>query len=57
MWEKIYQMKLGDVEIKFPNNKTKEILLRVPGGWVYIYSDMEGSTSSFIPFNNEFQDE
>jgi len=26
----------------------------VPGGWVYTYGDLQGTGSTFVPFNNEF---
>ena len=32
-----------------------EELIRVPGGWIYYKGTMQGDTSCFIPFNNEFQ--
>lgn len=28
-------------------------ILRVPGGWIYIYKKY--NTNTFVPFNNEFQ--
>jgi hypothetical protein len=30
---------------------------KVPGGWIYTTFSIEGSaTSTFVPFNNEFQE-
>ncbi|NQU54091.1 MAG: hypothetical protein HQ522_16300 [Bacteroidetes bacterium] len=55
MWEKMYNMKLGELLEKYPSSSQSERLLRVPGGWVYTYGDMEGVSSVLIPFNNEFQ--
>ena len=52
MWEKMYQMKLGEKIGNYPNTNSEEILIRVPGGWVYIFGDMQGTTSVFIPFDN-----
>lgn len=49
-----YTLKLGEKVKNYPSNNEQEILIRVPGGWVYIYGDMQGTTSSFIAFNNEF---
>lgn len=51
----MYFMKLGDVFTNIPNNNSDERLVRVPGGWVYTYGDMQGTSSVFIPFNNEYQ--
>jgi|GEM_PF-4057979 len=53
MWEKCYELKLGET-VKDTNATTMEKLIRVPGGWIYIFGDMEGTTSTFVPFNNEF---
>lgn len=55
MWEKMYQMKLGEKIENDPNTNSAEKLIRVPGGWVYIFGDMQGTSSVFIPFDNEFQ--
>ena len=55
MWEKMYQMKLGENIENYPNTNSAEKLIRVPGGWVYIFGDMQGTSSVFIPFDNEFQ--
>lgn len=55
MWEKIYKMKLGDVAVNALTNNSSERILRVPGGWIYTYGDLEGTSSTFIPFDNEFQ--
>ena len=55
MWEKMYQMKLGEKIENYPNTNSAEKLVRVPGGWVYIFGDMQGTSSVFIPFDNEFQ--
>ena len=55
MWEKMYQMKLGEKIENSPNTNSAEKLIRVPGGWVYIFGDMQGTSSVFIPFDNEFQ--
>ena len=55
MWEKMYQMKLGEKIENDPNTNSAEKLIRVPGWWVYIFGDMQGTSSVFIPFDNEFQ--
>ena len=44
----IYKMKLGDL-IGIRNDVN---VLRVPGGWIYIFYEQE--FSSFVPFDNEF---
>jgi hypothetical protein len=33
-------------------------IFRVPGGWVYIFTDIYGEhpMSVYVPFNNEFQE-
>ena len=51
----MYQMKLGEKIENYPNTNSAEKLIRVPGGWVYIFGDMQGTSSVFIPFDNEFQ--
>lgn len=51
----MYQMKLGEKIENDPNTNSAEKLIRVPGGWVYIFGDMQGTSSVFIPFDNEFQ--
>jgi len=30
-------------------------ITRVPGGWVYIASDTDGISSTFIPYSDEFR--
>jgi hypothetical protein len=33
----------------------KEItIIRVPGGWLYIYQYMDGQTMVYVPFHDEF---
>jgi hypothetical protein len=54
VWEKCYEMELGDKIVKLPNTAQAIRLVRVPGGWIYIFGDMEGTASVFVPFNNEF---
>lgn len=54
MWDKIYEMKLGETL-----KDSQQRIVRVPGGWVYIYvvfvnGTLEQPTSVFIPYNNEF---
>ncbi len=51
----MYKMKLGDELFNIPNNNSSEKLVRVPGGWIYTYGDMQGTSCVFIPFDNEFQ--
>ena len=49
----IHDMKLH-AELNFNTFK----IFRVPGGWIYILTDIYGDnpTSVFVPFNMEFQD-
>ena len=53
MWEKIYNMKLGETKEKTTGTRIERIL-RVPGGWVYTFGDMQGTSNVFIPLNDEF---
>jgi len=49
----IYAMRLNE-QIEFNDIA----ILRVPGGWIYTYYDFSTGgekTSTFVPFNNEFQ--
>lgn len=53
----IYQMELH--ETAYYNNNWE--ILRVPGGWIYTQYQFDDSidtvnTSTFVPFNNEFQE-
>lgn len=52
MWEKMYHMRIGDVEINFPDLNSTERLLRVPGGWIYTYLNKQGLSSVFMPIDN-----
>jgi len=49
----IHDMKLH-TELNFNAFK----IFRVPGGWVYIFTDIYGEhpMSVYVPFNNEFQE-
>jgi len=47
----IYAMKLHD-EVNYNDLK----VLRVPGGWIYIYYSANIANAVFVPFNNEFQE-
>jgi hypothetical protein len=55
IWKDAYKMKCGEQNQNYPNTNLTERLVRVPGGWIYIYGDIRGVTSTFIPFDNEFQ--
>lgn len=55
IWYNCYKMKLGDKITIAPNKNSIEELQRVPGGWIHNYGDMQGTTSVFVPYNNEFQ--
>lgn len=54
IWDEMYEMKFGERKMSIPDNNSSEYLYRVPGGWIFIYADMQGTTSQFIPFDNEF---
>ena len=53
----LYKMKLNELMSIKPNIE----VLRVAGGWVYMYTTINRSGTSistvFVPFNNEFQNE
>jgi hypothetical protein len=51
----IYGMKLHETIILFNNNATTHSILRVAGGWIYQFSYDTYATSTFVPFDNEFQ--
>ena len=51
IWQNCYKMHLGDKEEFYPDSQSSEILIRVPEGWIYIYSNMQGTTSTFVPRN------
>ena len=55
MWEKIYDLKLGESVQELPTSYEMHRITRVPGGWIYIYGVEQGVISEFIPFHNEFQ--
>jgi hypothetical protein len=55
IWEDCYKMKCGTKRLNYPTANDFEKLTRVPGGWVYIYGNNQGTTSTFVPFDNEFQ--
>jgi len=48
----IYKMKLHD-EI-YPNTNAHIRIIRVAGGWIYIFFGESNLTSTFVPYNNEF---
>ncbi len=54
-WNKIYDLKLGEWLEANPNMYYYENVTRVPGGWIYIFGFKNSISSTFIPFNNEFQ--
>jgi hypothetical protein len=54
--DKMYELKFGE---SFKDEKSKYIITRVPGGWLF-YKDIErhhhsSKTSVFVPFSTEFQ--
>lgn len=53
VWEKAYDLNIGESIKNYPNNNSSETLTKVPGGWIYIYGDMQGTTSCFVPYNTQ----
>ncbi len=52
----IYRLKLHEpAEIK--TGPSTYYVIRVPGGWIYEHPRLDSGqmTSTFVPFNNEFQ--
>lgn len=52
----LYKMKLHETQVANDGRNFVEAL-RVAGGWIYIIYDKSHNclTSSFVPYNNEFQ--
>ena len=46
----IYKLKLH--HYTWINDDIK--IIRVPGGWIYMYYDNNDTSHTFVPFNNEF---
>lgn len=58
MWEDntdIYSLKLHEELILFMNDSVTHSVIRVAGGWLYLLSYGDHQTTTFVPFNNEFQ--
>jgi len=64
--DKIYEMKLG--EVLAPGGELDYQIVRVPGGWIYRFSQINQEVQSdgtwsenyfcdsvFVPFDNEFR--
>lgn len=54
-----YSLKLDEEIMLTPeeNSHMREYIKRVPGGWVYTITGMNGSLNIvFIPFDNEFME-
>ena len=51
----IYELELFEESVLHQNDAVWESVKRVPGGWLYHYTNTKTTTSCFIPFNNEFQ--
>lgn len=47
----IHDMGFDDILIDKGDNSTCYQVIRVPGGWIYKFEN----SSTFVPFNNEFQ--
>lgn len=54
IWKKAYSLSFGETIFNNVNSNRRESLTRVPGGWVYLYGDMESITTVFVPYNEEF---
>lgn len=44
------------VEFHDTNVGASAYILRVPGGWIYNFSDRNGGASVFVPYNHEFEE-
>ena len=51
----IYELGLFEEYILHHNDSVEVSMKRVPGGWLYLYTNPVTSLATFIPFNNEFQ--
>jgi hypothetical protein len=49
----IYDLKLHEVLCVKTDDDYVTHIVRVPGGWLYLYGFSKSSV--FVPFNNEFQ--
>jgi len=50
-----YNLQIGESFVI--RNNPKSSIIRVPGGWIFDKSSgVTGSSSCFIPFNNEFME-
>jgi len=47
----LYNLPLHQTIMLMPNT----FVMRVPGGWIYSFSDKDGTSSVFVPYNKEFQ--
>lgn len=56
MEKDIYKLDLFEEKILCNNQVVTEVIKRVPGGWIYIYVNHESTTSSFIPYSQEFKE-
>lgn len=50
----IYDLELFEETTLFNNDAVSKSIMRVPGGWIFLYSNPVSSTSSFIPYSNEY---
>ncbi len=51
MEKTIYDLELHETDYS-PKNF---VVTRVPGGWIYTWWGDDGHSSTFVPFDNEFQ--
>ena len=53
--KELYELKLFEELVLHKNDVVWEAMKRVPGGWLHTYNCPIGATTTFIPFDNEFQ--
>lgn len=53
IWVNCHKMKIGETLNEPIDSRSMERLTRVPGGWIYVYGDMQGTSSVFVPYNKE----
>jgi hypothetical protein len=51
----VYDLKLHESARVQSDEGITYVITRVPGGWIYQYTDRFSVTSAFVPLNNEFQ--
>ena len=47
----IYELVFGEAQLRGDWE-----VMRVPGGWIFLHYGGSGKTSTFVPYNSEFDD-